>query len=197
MLLDLCLGSRSAWKILLVLAEAPGKAVSRKEIRTLTLMGNKMVDKYAELLRQFEIILVNRIGNRKYYKFNLNSSFANKLLELIKLEKEKLENINFVITNLLRELVYEVTTIDQTNVLKIILFGSYAKRTYTDSSDLDLALIVKERHPTEELLITEAVDKLEKRFGKEIQTHYFTANEFLSNAKLVQEIKRDGILLMP
>ncbi len=197
MLIDVCLGSRSSWKILFVLAEAPGKAVSRKEIRALTLMGNKMVDKYVELLHQFGVILVIKIGNRKYYKFNLNSPFAAKLLELIKLEKEKLESINFGAANLLRELVYEVTTIDQNNLIKVILFGSYAKRTYTGSSDLDLALIVTERHAPEELLITESVDQLEKRFGKEIQIHYFTEKEFLGKTRLIREIKKDGIVILP
>src|SRR3989344_5386163 len=197
MLLDVCLGSRSAWKIFLVLAEAPGKAVSRKEIRAFTLMGNKMVDKYVVLLNQFEIIVVNKIGKRKYYKLNLNSPFVPKLLDLIKLEKEKLESINVNIINVLREFVYEATNVDKDNLIKIFLFGSYAKRTYTQSSDVDVALIMKERNPAEELLITEIVDRLEKRFGKEIQTHYLTDNYFLSNTKLVNEIKKDGIVVFP
>lgn len=197
MLLDVCLGSRSAWKILLVLAEAPGKAVSRKEIRTLTLMGNKMVDKYVGLLSQFEVILVSKIGRRNYYKFNMNSLFAPKILDLIKLEKEKLESINFGVINLFREFAYEITNISQDNLIKIILFGSYAKRTYTERSDVDVALMVKERNPTEELLITEIVDKLEKRFGKEIQIHHLTEKEFSGNTKLIQEIKKDGIVVFP
>src|SRR3989338_132253 len=197
MLLDVCLGSRSAWKIVLVLAEAPGKAVSRAEIRALTLMGNKMVDKHVVLLNQFEIIVVNKIGKRKYYKLNLNSIFVPALLELIKLEKEKLESINVAILHVLRELVYEVKNIDKNNLIKIALFGSYAKRTYTQNSDVDVALIVKDRNPAEELLITEIVDRLEKRFGKEIQTHYLTENDFLSNTKLVNEIRKDGIIIFP
>jgi len=50
MLLDVCLGTRTSWKILFVLAEAPGKAVSRKEIRRLTKLGNKTVSKFLLLL---------------------------------------------------------------------------------------------------------------------------------------------------
>ena len=197
MLLDVCLGSRSAWKILFVLAEAPGKAVSRKEIRALTLMGNKMVDKYTELLNQSGILAINTIGKRKYYKFNLSSPFTTKLLELVRLEKEKLENINFNVTNLLREFVYEATNVSKDNLVKIILFGSYAKRTYTESSDVDVAVVVKTREPAFELLIAEAVDMLEKRFGKEIQAHYFNEKEFLGNTKLILEIKKDGIVIFP
>lgn len=197
MLIDVCLGSRSAWKVLLVLAEAPGKAVSRKEIWALTLMGNKMIDRSVRLLSQFEVISVSRVGNRKYYKFNFNSPFASKLLELIKLEKEKLESITFSIVNLLRELGYEITYASPDNVVKMILFGSYAKRTYTESSDVDVAVVFKERNPTEELLITGIVEKLERRFEKEIQIHYFTEKEFLGNTKLIQEIKKDGIVVLP
>lgn len=197
MLLDICLGSRSTWKILFVLAEAPGKAVSRKEIRALTMIGNKMVDKYVELLNQFEIISINKIGRRKYYKFNFNSLFAQKLLELIRLEKEKLENINFSLINLLREFVYEVINLSKNNLSRIILFGSYAKRTYTEKSDVDLALVIKEKSPTEELLIIEMIDKLKKRFGKEIQVHYFTEKEFLTKNRLLEEIKKDGVVIFP
>jgi len=128
---------------------------------------------------------------------NLNSIFVPALLELIKLEKEKLESINVAILHVLRELVYEVKNIDKNNLIKIALFGSYAKRTYTQNSDVDVALIVKDRNPAEELLITEIVDRLEKRFGKEIQTHYLTENDFLNNTKLVNEIKKDGVVIFP
>ena len=85
------------------------------------------------------------------------------------------------------------------NIAQVILFGSYAKRTYTDSSDIDVAIILKEKSPNDELLITEVIDKLDKRFGKEIQPHYYSEEEFdKSNKidKLAQEIVRDGISLV-
>ena len=53
MLLDVCLGTRTAWKVLLVLGEAPGKAISRKEIQALTKLGNKVTAKFLLVLEKF------------------------------------------------------------------------------------------------------------------------------------------------
>ena len=76
-----------------------------------------------------------------------------------------------------------------------ILFGSYAKRTFNDSSDIDVAIILKEKSSNDELLITDIIDKLNKRFKKEIQPHYYTAKEFdKPTGRLMAEIVRDGIM---
>lgn len=199
MLLDICLGTRTAWKILFVLAEAPGKAVSRKEIQSLTKLGNKTVIKFLLLLEKFEIISSDKIGKSYYYKFNLSNDFVAQLLQIIQLEKKKLNNIDFVILNTLREFVYELTNANLDNLNKVILFGSYAKRTYSDKSDIDVAIILNEKNTNDELLITEIIDRLNKRFKKEIQPHYYAEKEFNELQKkdrLVQEIIKDGIALM-
>lgn len=199
MLLDVCLGTKSSWRILFVLSEAPGKAVSRKEIQKLTKIGNKMLTKFLLVLEKFNLILVNKIGKTHYYKLNLSNAFAEQILELIKLEKLKLNNPNFIILNVLREFVYELTNLDLNNLKKIILFGSYAKRTYHKESDIDLAIILNKKNTDEELLITNIISKLNKRFGKEIQPHYYTEKEFEKLRKkniLIKEIIKDGIELM-
>lgn len=199
MLLDVCLGTRTAWKILFVLAEAPGKAVSRKDMQNLTKMGNKAVTKFLLLLNKFDIISLNKIGKTYYYKLNLSNDFVIQLLETIQLEKKKLNNVDFVILNLLREFVYELTNVNLDNLNKVILFGSYAKRTYTSKSDIDVAIVLKEKSTSDELLIAELIGKLNKRFKKEIQPHYYVQKEFNELQKkdrLMQEITRDGIVLM-
>lgn len=199
MLLDVCLGTRTSWKILLVLGEAPGKAVSRKEIRVLTKLGNKSLSKFLTVLEKFGIIASTKIGKTHFYKMNLSGPFALQLLELLKLEKNQLNNPDFVVLNILREFVYELTNANVDNLLKVILFGSYAKRTYTGSSDIDVAIILKERQPADELFITELIERMKKRFQKEIQPHYYTLKQFEKLKKLdtlVQEITKDGIALM-
>lgn len=199
MLLDVCLGTKSAWKILFVLAEAPGKAVDRKEIRRLTKLGNKVLTKFLLLLEKFDMILVSKIGKTYNYKLNLSNPFVEEILDLIKLEKRKLNNPDFIILNILRELVYELTNVNLKNLKEVILFGSYAKRTHHRESDIDIAIILKEKNVNDELLITAVIDKLKKRFKKEIQPHYYTEKEFKDlkkKDKLVQEILRDGIKLM-
>jgi len=199
MLLDVCLGTRTSWKILLVLAEAPGKAISRKDIRNLTKLGNKTVSKFLLLLEKFKLITSNKIGKSYFYKLNLSSPFTGGILQIIRLEKESLNNPDFFALNLLREFAYELTNVNLENLHKVILFGSYAKRTSGENSDIDVAIVLKKRDPGDELLITSIIDGLDKRFGIEIQPHYYAQGEFDKpgkKGKLATEIARDGIFLL-
>lgn len=197
MLLDVCLGTRSVWKILFVLSEAPGKAVSRKEIKNLTKLGNKVIVKFLDVLMMYELVTTKKIGKTTYYTLNLSHTFAHPLLTMIQQEKKELNNINFKILNVIREFVYELTNVSITNIQKVILFGSHAKRTATESSDIDIALVVVVRNPSDELLISEICEKLKKRFKKEIQPHYFTLKEFGDiRKKIIFEIQKDGVVLV-
>ena len=199
MLLDVCLGTRTSWKILLVLAEAPGKAVSRKEIQNLTKLDNKVLTKFLSLLKKFDMIREDKLGKTHYYKLNLSNPFVEQAIGLIRLEKRELNNPDFFVLNVLREFTYELTNANLDNLQKVILFGSYAKRTYTRDSDIDVAIILNEKNPNDELLITEISYRLNKRFGKEVQPHYYSAKEFDEQKKkdgLAREIARDGIFLI-
>lgn len=197
MLLDVCLGTRSVWKILFVLSEAPGKAISRKEIKHLTKLGNKVIVKFLDVLIMYGLVTTKKIGKTRYYTLNLAHTFANPLLTLIQQEKKELNNIDFKVLNVIREFVYELTNVSITNIQKVILFGSHAKRTAVESSDIDIAIVVIERNPTNELFISEICEKLKKRFKKEIQPHYFTLKEFADiKKKLILEIHKDGVVLV-
>jgi predicted nucleotidyltransferase len=199
MLLDVCLGTRTAWKILFVFAEAPGKAVSRKEIQQLTKLGNKVLTKFLLLLEKFSMITSSKIGKAYYYKLNLSNPFVEQIVGTILLEKKQLNNPDFAVLNVLREFVYELTNADLGNLEQVILFGSYAKRTFSKDSDIDVAIITQEKSADDELLITDIIDRLHKRFRKEIQPHYYTAKEFKAlekKDKLVKEIVKDGIRLV-
>ncbi|MBI2144598.1 nucleotidyltransferase domain-containing protein [Candidatus Woesearchaeota archaeon] len=199
MLLDVCLGTRTAWKMLLVFGEAPGKAITRKEIQALTKSGNKVVSKFLSVLQKFGLVVGKKMGKAHYYKLNLSSPFVEQILGLIQLEKKELNNPDFFALNILREFVYELTNTNLENLRSVILFGSYAKRTYGKGSDIDVAIVLNEKNPNDELLITEAIGRLDKRFKKEIQPHYYAAREFEELRKknrLVQDIVKDGISLL-
>ncbi|MBU4502554.1 MAG: nucleotidyltransferase domain-containing protein [Nanoarchaeota archaeon] len=200
MLLDVCLGTKSAWRILFVLAEAPGKAVTRKEIQDLTKLGNKVLTKFLLLLTAFNIILANKIGKTYNYKLNLANPFTESILNIIRLEESKLNKPDFRTMTILREFVYELTNVDLENLKDIILFGSYAKRTFHEGSDIDVAIILKEKDVNDELVITDIVDKLDKRFRAKMQPHYYSEKEFddlkKKKNKLVDEIIKDGIKLL-
>lgn len=193
------MGTRTAWKILFVFAEAPGKAVSRKEIQQLTKLGNKVLTKFLLLLEKFSMITSSKIGKAYYYKLNLSNPFTEQIVGTILLEKKQLNNPDFAALNVLREFVYELTNADLGNLEQVILFGSYAKRTFSKDSDIDVAIITQEKSADDELLITDIIDRLHKRFRKEIQPHYYTAKEFKELAKknkLVKEIVKDGVRLL-
>ncbi len=199
MLLDVCLGTRTSWKMLFVFAEAPGKAISRKDIRNLTKLGNKVLVKFLLVLEKFGIVSSRKIGKSYYYTLNLSNQYVGKILEIISLEKTKLNNPDFFMLNILRDFIYELTNTNLNNLSGVILFGSYAKRTQSNNSDIDVAVILKERNSNDELIIAEITNSLNKRYKKEIQPHYYTLKEFKELGKkdrLVQEIVKDGIALM-
>ena len=197
MLLDVCLGTRSSWKILFVLSEAPGKAISRREIYSLTRLGNKVITKFLLLLEKFGVISSKKIGKTFYYSFILSNDFAKKIIEIVNFEKIRLNNPDFYVLNILRDFVYELTNSKLEILHKVILFGSYAKRTYTEKSDIDIAIVISKKDSDYELIVTDAIQSLKKRYKKEIQLHYFTIEEFnTSKNRLILEIKKDGIELM-
>ncbi|MDI6738191.1 MAG: nucleotidyltransferase domain-containing protein [Nanoarchaeota archaeon] len=200
MMIDICFGTRSAWKMILLFAEAPGKALSAQEIRKHTGLGNKVVYRFLAMLEKFGIVTCDKIGKLYFYKLNLASQYTRLALEIAKAEKKELNNADFEIANILREFTYGLANINLENLSQIILFGSHAKRTAYSESDIDVAVITSEKSVKDEIIATEFADGLRKRFGREIQAHYFTEKEFesmkKSKNKLAAEILRDGIRIM-
>lgn len=201
MLLDICLGTRSAWKILLLMSESPGKMLTRKEIQEHTKIGNKALVKFLLILEKFDILQTSKTGRKHFYKLNMQNIFTKSIVELIKVEQKQLNAVYFSHLFVLREFIYELTNFDFANIKKVVLFGSVAKHTAQVDSDIDITIIsAKKIPPGEQLLHTDLVDRLEKRFGKEIQIHYFTEEEFeklrKAGNKLVNEIANDGLVLV-
>ena len=185
--------------MLLVFGEAPGKAISRKEIRALTRLGNKVITRFLLVSERFGLIRRGKVGKSYYYRLDLSNPYIELILGLIQREKKDLNNPDFIALNILREFVYELTNTNLENLRSVILFGSYAKRTYGKGSDIDIAIVLNEKNPNDELLITEVIGRLNRRFGKEIEPHYYSEKEFgelLKKDKLVQEIVKDGISLL-
>ena len=192
-MLDIILGTRTSWKILSVINEAPGKAITRKEIQQQTKIGNKMLTKFLPLLESQGIILNTKIGKTNHYKMNMSNEFTQKISELIKTEKTNLNNLELYTLNTLKDFTHEIINKQQENIKKIILFGSYAKRTHNQDSDIDIAIILKEKNTETDIIITEIKENIEKRYKKEIQTHTLTEKEFKQKNSLNTEILKDGI----
>ena len=196
MLLDICLGSKAIWRILIVLSDLPGRGITREEIRKFTKLGSKSVTDSLKTLKEFDIIKAVKESKITYYKLNLTNQFTTQIIELCRLEKENLNNLNFEISIILREFVR--MCLDIIEPKKIILFGSIVKTRYKEDSDIDIFILTKEKlKVNEDLMLEHAAERIEKRFKRNIQIHSFSEQEFekLKKSKnlLIHEIIRDGI----
>ncbi|MBU2637406.1 MAG: nucleotidyltransferase domain-containing protein [Nanoarchaeota archaeon] len=196
MLIDICLGTRTAWKILLLMSETPGKGLTRKQIMEQTKIGNKVLIKSMLLLQKSDIISGIKQGRQFIYKMNMANPMTNAIIGVIFTERQQLNAPYFSTAIVIREFVYELTNINLENMQKIFLFGSVAKHTANINSDIDIAIISKEKSLKDELQITGICGKIKERFKREIQPHYFTEEEFKKKNKLAEEIMKDGIRLL-
>jgi len=199
MLLDICFGNKSAWRILVLVSEAPGRGVSRQEIKKFTKLGDNALVKTLSDLELFRIVLKEKTGKKTYYKINKTNEYALEAVKLCELERKDSNNFNFRLGIIVREFARQL--IDLIEIKQLFVFGSTVKEQYREDSDIDIAIITEKRLETKnELLITEIIGRLEKRFKREIQPHYFTEEEFEIKRKkdnaLVEEIVRDGIRII-
>lgn len=196
MLLDIVFGSKSVWRILILLSENPGSSLTRPEIRKFTKLGNKAISLSLNNLLINDILIKRKGGKKTYYSLNLTNEFVKDILVLCKNENKCLNNLPYSFSLILREFTRQL--IAEIDVKKVILFGSIAKRTFRNDSDIDVAIIIdKELDVKDKLLVTQITENIKLRFKKEIQPHYFILNEFEKGKdKLCEEIKRDGVSLL-
>ena len=76
------------------------------------------------------------------------------------------------------------------DVLEAWIFGSYAKGTYNENSDVDIALVL----PDNAVSFDTDVRLMVLRKGAEtlIETHTYRKNDFLANTPVTAEIKKYG-----
>ena len=81
------------------------------------------------------------------------------------------------------------------NVKQAMLFGSYAKLIYSDKSDIDIAVImsknVKDKRIHENNL-SKKLNKLEIKYKKRMELHFFSEEDLKKADPLIAEIKRNG-----
>ena len=173
MLIDIILGSKAVWRVLIVLADAPGQGVTKDEIKKITKLGGNSLFNSINLMLRNKLILKSKFGKKTFYKLNLNNKYNKSLIDIIKLEKEDLNNLSLRLSIILREYVRQMTSI--ININEIYLFGSAVKNSFREDSDIDIAIITEKELTTKERIEIEKInEKAKKRFKKEIQPHFFT-----------------------
>ncbi|MBS3121366.1 nucleotidyltransferase domain-containing protein [Candidatus Woesearchaeota archaeon] len=193
MLIEPIFGYKSSWRILKLLFETPRKKVSRKELFEYTSLGNAPLSNGLNRLVKAGIIIKEKNGKKEFYYVNLDNEYTKLIKEIIEKEKKDIKFLDYDLYVILSEflrMLLEVCDVDE-----VILFGSHAKGNASISSDIDIAVVFSD-DLSGEIEVTKIVKKLESKFEKIIQVHFFTAKTFSKKSKLVNEIRRDGISLL-
>ncbi|MGM5485437.1 MAG: nucleotidyltransferase family protein [Nanobdellota archaeon] len=193
MLLDICFGNKSVWRVLMLYAETPGAGFTRKEIKEYTMLGNKSVTLALRRLLSFGIINEQAIGTKKsVYKLNHGNSYMKEILNVLKKERKDMNFLPYSFSVVLREYVREV--IDRIDPKNIYLFGSVSKGTYREDSDMDIAVIVENKSAEDDLLLNEISDKFSDRH--KIQSFLITVSRFEKKDSFTEDIIKHGIRLV-
>lgn len=199
MLLDAALGYKSVWRILILFSEVPGKNLSREEIRSYTKLGNQSITQALFILKAFGILNFRKSGKAGLYQLNLANKYAKKIIELCQEEYRDLNALPFDILSPVREFARSVLD-KNLGIEKIILFGSVAKRIFRENSDIDICVVFEKKYTVkEDMALAKIAQDIGDRFGRKLQLHLFSGEEFESKRKkdkLVMEILRDGLELV-
>ena len=187
-MLEPVLGYKSAWRVLTFFAEAPKKEYGRAFLREQTLLGNQALDNALRRLVAAGILLQER--NR--YRLDLGNETANLLLQLIEKERARLRHLDYRFRLLLAELLRKL--FDAFADLELAyLFGSHARGTARETSDIDVALIFS--GPPKEVELVSIADWASERFATRVQLHAFSRAEFGASA-VAKQVYSEGIPLL-
>ena len=184
------LGNKTAWKILRVLSEAPGRGTTRSEIKYITKAGNFALSQALKSLVKYQILLKKKLGKKEIYWLNVANPVVQEIIKLFEIERLELKNLQPSKIIFLAKVLDVI--VENLSPESVILFGSHAKGTATEESDFDLCVIVKEKRAKQKVYLTSLPEN--------VQVHIFEKKEFEELRKkkdtLVEEILRDGIKLI-
>jgi len=82
-------------------------------------------------------------------------------------------------------------------LIKVYLFGSYAKQKDRPDSDIDVALIINNLNDDEKFDLQVQLMLVASDFDMRIEPHLISDDDFNSGNPFVAEIKRTGIEIKP
>lgn len=175
-------------KVLAVFSISPGSRLNRKVLKEKTMLPNIVLDKTLSKLLNFKILA----REKSLFSLNFKNNYVKKAIEIIAENYNKLKQLP------LREYFIIIEVSDELSKIKgaedAYLFGSYAKLIFTEKSDIDIAVISESINKKD---VEKAIKKLEKRYKKTIEVHYFS-RKFYINRKdaLVKEILQHGVKII-
>lgn len=76
-------------------------------------------------------------------------------------------------------------------VKKVFLFGSYARGTFHEDSDIDLAIIFDSLYDSFDMQVE--LMKMRRKFDVRIEPHPFSESDFNTSNPLAKEILKNGL----
>lgn len=162
----------------------------RSKARTAILVEFMINSKEKFYIRELERLLKIPVGNVRRELLNLESSGI--------VKSEKIGNAKFYSADIespvyksIRDIVLKTAGIPKLlskeiysnrNIIAAFIFGSYAKGGFDNASDVDLFVLTKKNSQVFEE-ISERIDYLEKRFGREINLVLMQKEEFFKKKK--------------
>ncbi|MBR9690841.1 nucleotidyltransferase domain-containing protein [Candidatus Woesearchaeota archaeon] len=122
--------------------------------------------------KEQEIIRLQKRGEKltQSQKNILSRSIRKKLKLISKLSNYK-ENFNLEHASEIKKIIRETKQelIQHKEIIGAYLFGSYATGEYRENSDVDIAILLKQKFKPKKFYLSKLSNKLEKNIGKEVQ----------------------------
>ncbi len=161
---------KNKFKILKFFSENKNKEFSIKKVSEITNSNYKIVYETIKFLESKKLIKFRKKGNSKLCTFNYKYASETAKVESIR-KKELFKNKDIkLIFKRIKEITYPFYC--------LIIFGSYANKTYKKNSDIDICLICDDKDTIDK--ITNILDIT----SIDIHLQKFTTNEFLSMIEL-------------
>lgn len=168
------LNNKSIWKLLVLFSYSPGAGFTRKEFQNILKWNNLTLDRTLNKLIFYKIL----IKQKRVFKFNFENN--SHILQIIDYEKKKLNYPSFELFLILHDFIRYC----ENNIGEMYLFGSYAKKTASVNSDIDIAIYSSAD-------LTYAIEKISDKYSKKIQIH-----NIIPKSELDKEVKKHGIKLI-
>lgn len=180
---------RNIIKILTLFSITPGSKFTRKEIKDKTLLHNVPLDEALTILLNNKILL----KEKRFFSLNFENENTKNVVETVKKEYVRFKEIPLKIYYLLIDICSSLSALDQ--IKNIYLFGSFAKLIYTEKSDIDLAIVLKIEDKNLIEKIRKEIGKIERKYQKPIEGHFFEEKDLSKKDPLIKEIKKNNVVL--
>ncbi len=180
--------NKDVLKVLTVFCISPGARFQRRELQERTRMNNVNLDNALGLLLRSGVLK----KDRRFLCLDLNEE-VKKIVELVSGQYKFLREVPLDVYFSVLEVVWFLSRFE----CDVYLFGSYVKLVFKEGSDIDIAVVSDRVRSEAKKEISKLVRKVEKKYGKDIQVHYFSEKFYKSKKDLlVKDILKNGIKLI-